>query len=399
MNISNKVINTGLSPIIKWAGGKEKELSVIIPNAPQNFVNYYEPFVGGGSVFAAFPATHHFINDKSQELISLYKCVAEQNEEFFWWINSITKSWLSMLSFVGKHKDLCQVYVDYRIDKYSDISIKEKIDSFLKEAETELQAILAKDFVWERGLLLKEVSINLSRKISRMKILEKKKRIMPDSDVFDNIETAFMSALYMYFRELYNNKALMDSNHSLATALFVFIRNYAYSGMFRYNDKGQFNVPYGGISYNHKLLSKKIDYYKSEGLSTHFQNTSVFNMDFEDFFRHNPPKENDFVFLDPPYDTEFSEYAQNEFSKQDQQRLADYLINECKGKWMLVIKNTPFIYSLYNNPKLTIKTFDKTYLVSFMNRNNKKAEHLLIMNYGDNNQCFLSEGAPSVATL
>ena len=48
---------------------------------------------------------------------------------------------------------------------------------------------------------------------------------------------------------------------------------------------------------------------------------------------------------------------------------------------MMVIKNTDFIYSLYSKDNLNIKTFDKTYLVSFMNRNDKRAEHLIIMNY------------------
>lgn len=46
---------------------------------------------------------------------------------------------------------------------------------------------------------------------------------------------------------------------------------------------------------------------------------------------------------------------------------------------MLVIKNTDFIYSFYK--EFEIKTFDKKYLVSFQNRNDKKAEHLLITNY------------------
>lgn len=48
---------------------------------------------------------------------------------------------------------------------------------------------------------------------------------------------------------------------------------------------------------------------------------------------------------------------------------------------MLVIKNTPFIASLYEGKKLTIKSFNKKYLVCFMNRNDKNAEHLIIMNY------------------
>lgn len=87
------------------------------------------------------------------------------------------------------------------------------------------------------------------------------------------------------------------------------------------------------------------------------------------------------MFLDPPYDTEFSTYAQNEFAKKDQERLAKYLIHDCKAKWMMVIKNTPFIFDLYKDSGLTITSFEKKYLVSFMNRNDKQVEHLLITNY------------------
>jgi DNA adenine methylase len=47
----------------------------------------------------------------------------------------------------------------------------------------------------------------------------------------------------------------------------------------------------------------------------------------------------------------------------------------------LVIKNTSFIESIYSGHNLNIKSFDKKYSVSFMNRNNKNAEHLLITNY------------------
>ena len=46
-----------------------------------------------------------------------------------------------------------------------------------------------------------------------------------------------------------------------------------------------------------------------------------------------------------------------------------------------LIKNTPFIYSLYDGHGLTIKSFDKKYQVSFMNRNDKEVEHLIIKNY------------------
>lgn len=146
-------------------------------------------------------------------------------------------------------------------------------------------------------------------------------------------------------------------------------------------DTAGFNVPYGGIAYNSKTLEKKIAYYKSEKLLKHFGNTDMENLDCETFLKSHAPNENDFIFLDPPYDSEFCTYAQNEFTHKDQECLAHYMLNECRAKWMLIIKNTDFIHNLYNRSYINIRTFDKEYLVSFMNRNNKKAEHLLITNY------------------
>ena len=140
-------------------------------------------------------------------------------------------------------------------------------------------------------------------------------------------------------------------------------------------------MPYGGIAYNSKLLRKKLDYYKSLPLRNHFKAANIYNLDFEEFLRATQPTERDFIFLDPPYDSEFSTYAQNAFTREDQMRLAHYMINECPAKWMLVIKYTDFIYSLYNKEGIRIRTFDKEYLVSFMNRNEKKVTHLLITNY------------------
>ena len=151
--------------------------------------------------------------------------------------------------------------------------------------------------------------------------------------------------------------------------------------MFRYNKNGGFNVPYGGIGYNRKNLSKKLDYLKSKRLVQHLSKTTIDNLDFEQFFIKNKPKKDDFIFLDPPYDSEFSTYAQNEFTRDDQARLANYLVNKTKANWMMVIKHTDFIYDLYNKPNIKIGTFSKNYLVNFQNRNDKKVQHLVITSY------------------
>lgn len=371
---------TGLQPIIKWPGGKEKELKYILPNLPR-FNRFFEPFVGGGSVFMAIKAKEYYINDFSSELISLYYNIANSSEAFFYYAELIDKSWNNAVSFFNINKVLIDTYISYRNNEISKEELKCFISKFCKDNKSEILNIVGDDFLPYSFSLVKEMETNLFRKMSRMYELENQKHILPDNDLHDNIETAIKSAVYMNYRRMYNDKSITDSNKALHCALFFFVRNYAYSGMFRYSSKGEFNVPYGGIAYNSKLMEKKLKYYHSKPLLDHFSDTHIYNLDFETFLREVQPTKNDFVFLDPPYDSDFSTYAQNVFTKDDQERLAKFMINECKAKWMMIIKYTEFIYDLYNKKGINIRTFNKEYLVSFMNRNNKKVTHLLITNY------------------
>ena len=57
-----------LAPLLKYPGGKEKELKYILPSLPQGCRDYYEPFVGGGAVYfavragrSASPLTMHIV--------------------------------------------------------------------------------------------------------------------------------------------------------------------------------------------------------------------------------------------------------------------------------------------------------------------------------------------------
>lgn len=372
--------STGLQPIIKWPGGKEKELKYILPNAP-TFRRFFEPFVGGGSVFMSVQAQEYFINDFSSELVSLYRYIATTDRSFFEYVEMMDASWEKALKFFNANKILVAIYKDYREDKITKEALKRLIHNFCKVGEKEILQIIGEEFASYPCVLLNETEKNLFRKMVRMRELELKKHILPEKDLLDNIETAIKSAIYMNYRFMYNDKDIERKNPCLHTALFFFMRNYAYSGMFRYSNKGEFNVPYGGIAYNSKLMAKKLNYYRSEPLLNHFADTQIYNLDFEVFLRETNPSKNDFVFLDPPYDSEFSTYAQHAFTRVDQERLANYMIYECKAKWMMIIKNTDFIYDLYNKKGINIRTFDKEYLVSFMNRNEKKVTHLLITNY------------------
>lgn len=371
---------SGLKPLLKWPGGKEKELKYILPNVPA-FKRYFEPFVGGGSVFMAMTAKEYFVNDFSSELISLYNCIASSNENFFWYAELMDKSWENCNRFFHNNYILVDKYLEYREEKISKDELKQFIHDFCNCKKEEIYAILGKEIGALPSIIMKEMETNLFRKMTRMRKLEIEKHLLPQKDLEDNIETAIKSAVYMNYRYLYNDKGLADSAPTLHCALFFFMRNYSYSGMFRYSSNGNFNVPYGGIAYNSKFMAKKLNYYRSKPLQRHFADAKIYNLDFEEFLRKTNPTEKDFVFLDPPYDSEFSTYAQKAFTKADQERLANYMINECRAKWMMIIKNTDFIYSLYNKEGINIKTFNKEYLVSFMNRNDKKVTHLLITNY------------------
>ena len=377
---TDKSIVSGLAPIIKWPGGKEKELKYILPNAP-SFERFIEPFVGGGSVFMGIEADEYFINDFSTELIALYHCIDKSDKDFFRYAEMMDDSWNKSVDFFSNNPQLVETYVGYRNEQIGKGELKEFIHTFCQNNKKSILEIIGNEFSSLPCVLLKEMETNLFRKMVRMRELEKEKHILPDTDLDDNIETAIKSAVYMNYRYLYNCQEITKNNPKLHCALFFFMRNYAYSGMFRYSSKGEFNVPYGGIAYNSKLLNKKLQYYKSKELLNHFKKTQISNLDFEQFLRTIKPKENDFIFLDPPYDSEFSTYAQNAFTRDDQRRLADYLIEECKAKWMMIIKNTDFIYGLYEKEGINIRTFDKEYVVSFMNRNDKKVTHLLITNY------------------
>ena len=372
-------------PFIKWAGGKEKELPIILKNLPSSFKRYIEPFVGGGAVYLNINCENSLINDKSAELMLLYKLIKEHNKDFIDSLNEINKNWISLQELVEHNSnELTKIYNKIKKD---DKKAEKLVDSFIDNHSSELNNLLKDDFDINLYNFIKEIKKNLISKFKRMKKIEIQRNKMNISDIMDNIECAFKSAYYMYFRYLYNNKSKLKLSDEFYCAVFYFVRDYCYASMFRYNANGEFNVPYGGISYNRKDFSKKIEYVTSDELRNYMKKTELYCLDFESFCNQIKLTDTDFMFLDPPYDTEFSTYAQNDFDKNDQVRLANYL-KDTKAKFMLIIKNTDFIYNLYKDNGFYIKKFDKKYLVSFMNRNDKDVEHLLITNYsleGDKN--------------
>lgn len=376
-------MNSRIEPIVKWPGGKKGELDLLLPDFPSKINHYFEPFLGGGAVYLSMPShIPAFVNDLSTDLISIYNHITKNDSEFFSTLENIDSIWLMLQNSIETNKTtLLNIFSLYRTLQLTDIELTQKVHNFVLELQQSFALSISMCFGHDEPRFFVEVRRTLNDKIKRAHKLEKQYGTLSDNDILDNLEGALKAAFYTYLRYLYNYSNYYRLSLGQHSAIFYFLRENAYGAMFRFNHHGHFNIPYGGISYNRKTLKTKIDRMKSKELQERLKTTVIENLDFWEFLKVHTPEPEDFVFLDPPYDTEFSSYDQNPFGKADQARLANYLIHECKANFMLVIKSTEYILSLYNDKDLNVRPFDKIYLYNVKKRNNREVTHLQITNY------------------
>lgn len=373
-------------PFVKWPGGKSEEVGIIHQYIPNNIENYIEPFLGGGACFLSLDANEYkkaYLNDFSTELMNLYSMIRDKNDIFYNYLLDIWTYWQSIGFFSSEVYDIIkEIYDMYKINEINDEELKGIVELFISERENLLLKNLPKSLCKNPDRLIIEFKRSLLSKVKNIMRKEKKDGNLPENDYKSNFESGLRASVYTYYRHLYNNRNKYGLDEELHIALFFYLREFCYSSMFRYNNKGEFNVPYGGLSYNNKNFINKIEYIRNDELIKKLKNCQLFDLDFEDFLNKIYINKNDFMFIDPPYDGGFSDYANNSFEQDDQKRLANYLIFQCKCRFMLIIKNTDFIDNLYkNHHNINIIGFDKDYRVSFMDRNDKKVKHLLITNY------------------
>lgn len=285
-----------MKPLIKYRGGKSKEILHLEKHIPQFSGRYVEPFFGGGAMFFYLEPKRAIINDINSKLMDFYKGVKS--------------------NFETLQKELSEIEKLY---------------------------------------------------IANRKKFEELKNKTPNERVNDENET-----LYYQIRDMFNG--LTDKKYSNAL-LYFFINKTAYSGMIRYNSKGEFNVPYGRYAnLNTSLITKNHNKLLS--------NTEIYNCDYKEIFEMT--KEDDFMFLDPPYDCIFSDYGNAEykdgFDEKNHAELANaYKKLTCKA--LMVIGKTPLTEKLYGD--MIVDEYGKSYAVNIKNRFKSTATHILISNYGN----------------
>lgn len=62
-----------MNPMIKYRGGKSKEISHFVSNMPSNYNRYIEPFFGGGALYFYLEPKRAIINDVNTKLYSFYQ--------------------------------------------------------------------------------------------------------------------------------------------------------------------------------------------------------------------------------------------------------------------------------------------------------------------------------------
>lgn len=284
-----------MKPMIKYRGGKTKEIPLFTPYLPKLFGRYIEPFLGGGALYFHLEPQQSIINDLNPKLYDFYTGIRDNYE------------------IVRAELDKLQVMYQANRVAFNELKLK-----------------------------------------------------YPNHRVEDANET-----LYYHMRDMYNH--LVKEEYSPAT-IYYFINKTAYSGMIRYNARGEFNVPFGRypnfntnmITPNHRDLLKR---------------SVILNGDYKVAFDMAVP--NDFIFIDPPYDCIFSDYGNIEyreggFGEESHRRLhQDFLNLPCPA--MIVIGLTPLTKELYGN--MIRGQYGKNYSVNIRNRFHSEAQHIIVTNY------------------
>ena len=151
-----------------------------------------------------------------------------------------------------------------------------------------------------------------------------------------------------YERRVRFNRLLSggESDTAEAAGLFYYLNRTGYNGLCRFNRSGGFNVPFG----RYARIDYKTDFaeYKEAFAGWTFVNVDFGQLRVDDA---------DFIYADPPYDVEFTQYSQGGFDWDQQERAAKWL-SAHKGPVILSNQATPRIIKLYKSLRFELRFLD-----------------------------------------
>ena len=170
---------------------------------------------------------------------------------------------------------------------------------------------------------------------------------------------------YYQNRETFNQLIREQQiNTNRASALFYYLNRTGFNGLCRFNQKGFFNVPFG----QYKTIHYQPDFLAYKDIFANWQFTCL---DFQQIVT----SEEDFIYVDPPYDVPFVTYAQHGFQWQDQIRLVSWLKQQ-KGNIIVSNQATERILKLYEANHFDIEIIDAPRRIA-CNGNREYAKEIL----------------------
>lgn len=153
--------------------------------------------------------------------------------------------------------------------------------------------------------------------------------------------------LYYAHRKRFNELlGASQGNTAEAAAIFYYLNRTCFNGLCRFNRRGEFNVPFG----KYKNITYIRDFSPYQQLFANWEFTGV---DFESV----PLEPGDFVYADPPFDVQFTQYAKEGFGWEDQVRTAEWLARH-KGPVVLSNQATERIVELYQKLGFKLRFLD-----------------------------------------
>ncbi len=153
------------------------------------------------------------------------------------------------------------------------------------------------------------------------------------------------SELFYTHRERFNRLISQRSeNAPEAASLFYYLNRTGYNGLCRFNRSGQFNVPFG----RYRQINYVTDF------SAYRATFKEWRFSAGDFEAINL-EARDFIYADPPYDVEFTQYSKQQFGWEEQVRLAEYLARH-RGPVVLSNQATDRIMALYKKLGFSVST-------------------------------------------
>jgi len=153
-----------------------------------------------------------------------------------------------------------------------------------------------------------------------------------------SVEMDYDEALFYRHRSRFNEVLRQGkSARKEAASLFYYLNRTAYNGLCRFNRQGEFNVPFG--KYSDVKYKRDFTAYKSAFSKWEFSNMRFDQVAF---------KPDDFVYADPPYDVEFTQYSKEGFGWDDQVHTAMMLASHA-GPVILSNQATRRIIKLYRD--------------------------------------------------